>query len=480
MVKARHHRDESWLHALIAKADFHQLEVSTVESIEQARAMIFPAVEADSVEPLPLGPLPQRPLPLGPLPQGLLPHIVVFDFAGSEHLPDNNSPELRLLAELQSARASIPTLVLTSAAKFENRVRMARLGVAGLLQTPVTPTEVLAAARQVLQKGVPPTAKLLIVDDDPAMLVLLQSILEPWGFQLKFLSDPQNFWQVLQCFEPDLLLLDAKMPEISGFDLCQVIRNAPNWQEIPVLFMSAHTDADTIQQVFSAGADDYIRKPIVAPELVARVLSWLERSRTRRLRADVDSLTGIANRQKSMQLINQMMGLAKRQGETLCFAIMDFDHLKHINDEYGHPMGDRVLRRFGDHLRSTFRAEDVVGRWGGEEFVIGLYGMSRQEGTQRLRRFSQDWQQTTLHPVADSTASNTASNPEKIDPIAPVPTRAITFTAGIAVYPHDGNNLQEIYRSADKALHKAKLAGCNRIFFGNVAGLESPLAQSER
>ncbi|MGB7087438.1 MAG: response regulator [Phormidesmis sp.] len=440
MVKARNDRDASWLKSLTAEAVFHQIQVRTVDDIDQARRMIFPEGDFDSAH---------QP-----------PHIVVFDFDGSEHLPGNDSPEFELLADLQTAQPPIPPLVLTAVASFENRVRVARLGVAGLLQTPVTPTEVLETAVQVLQKGVVPTAKLLIVDDDPAMLTLLQSILHPWGFRLQLLSDPQNFWQVLERFEPDLVLLDVQMTEISGFDLCQVIRNAPHWQEMPVLFMSGYTDADTIQQVFSVGADDYIRKPIVAPELVARVLSWLERSRTRRLRADVDSLSGIANRQKSTQLITRMMSLAQRYGETLCFAVVDFDHLKEINDKYGHSVGDRILRRFGEKLRSTFRTEDAVGRWGGEEFVIALYGMSRREGAQRLRQFLQDWQQEQFNHSAS--AADDEGNPESQQKSS-ISTFSMTFTAGVAVYPHDGSDLKGLYRAADQALYKAKVAGRNRI-----------------
>ncbi|PZO52790.1 MAG: protein RcaC [Phormidesmis priestleyi] len=125
-------------------------------------------------------------------------------------------------------------------------------------------------------------AKLLIVDDDLAMLTVVQSLLQPWGFQVKLLSDVHSFWQVLEEFVPDLVLLDVKMPEISGLELCQGIRNAPRWHNLPIVFMSGYSDIDTIQQAFSVGADDYIRKPIMAPELVARVLSWLKRARIRR------------------------------------------------------------------------------------------------------------------------------------------------------------------------------------------------------
>ncbi|MGC1307743.1 MAG: response regulator [Phormidesmis sp.] len=246
-------RSQHWLQTLVNTAAQYQIQVSVVDQISQARAVSFPP-EGSGQPP---------------------PHIVVFDLDGSLERLDDDSAAFKLLADLQSRQPPTPTIVLTAAASFENRIKVARLGIAKLLQVPMPPLELLETAARVLQKGAPPAAKLLIVDDDLAMLTLLQSLLQPWGFQLKLLSDPQQFWQALERFEPDLILLDVKMPQLSGFDLCKVLRNDPQWHDLPVLFMSGHTDAATIQQVFSVGADDYIRKPIVAPELVARVLGWL-------------------------------------------------------------------------------------------------------------------------------------------------------------------------------------------------------------
>lgn len=436
IIAARHDCDQSWLQSLITAAAYYQIQVSTVDDVAQARRCIS-GEDSNACQS---------------------PNIIVLDLNGGADLPDNNSSEFSLLAELQAAQPSIPSLVLTAAASFENRVRVARMGVAGLLQVPITPTEILEAAVQVLQKGAPPAAKLLIVDDDAALLRLLKGLLQPWGFQLQLLSDPQHFWQVLERFEPDLVLLDVNIPQISGFDLCQVLRNAPRWQDLPVLFMSGDTDAETIQQVFLAGADDYIRKPIVAPELVARVLGWLERSHIRQLRTDIDTLTGVANRQKSAWLLTRLLGLAQRQKQTLCFVLIAFDPFKQVNlpdeslDEYGYSVGDsppeslrqRILKRFGESLRSTFRNEDVVGLWAREEFVIGLYGINRQEGTQRLRQFLQTWQEVQLSIVGPGSGSSPESN--------------ITFATGLAMYPHDGTDLQQLDRAANVALLKAKAA----------------------
>ena len=437
MVARADKTKRAWLGALEEAASRYRVqgyrvEVWIVESIAQAREAIF----SESASP---------------------PHVVALGLDGSGDLMDKNSDEFDLIAELQSAQPPIHSIVLTASASFENRVSVARMGVKSLLQMPVMPTELLEAVASVLGKGVSPTAKILVVDDDPAMLSLLQSLLQPWGLRLQFLGVPKDFWKVLEDFEPDLVLLDVKMPQINGFELCQVMRNAARWHEIPVIFMSGYTDADTIERVFSAGADDYIRKPIVAPELVGRVLGWLERSRDRQLMANVDSLTGVYNRQRSAQMLNQLMDLAQRRGQTLCFAIIDLDNFKKINNDYGHAEGDQVLKRFGEKLQSTFRDENVVARWGGEEFVVGLYGVSRQEGVCRLRQFWQTWR---MEEFAASMASavevkNTSTLNTSIF--------KVTFSAGVAVYPHDAADLQQLYRAADKELSKAKEGGCDRI-----------------
>jgi len=193
----------------------------------------------------------------------------------------NRMHGLQFLSTLANAQPPIPTVVMTSPQSFADRVEAARLGSQSFLQKPVAPAQAIAAIAQVLQAATTPEAKLMLVDDDPQLLERLQVLLEPWGFRLKLLSDPQQFWHCLEKFCPDLLILDIEMPQLSGIDLCQVVRNDPQWSELPIIFLSARTDAETIHRVFTIGADDYVNKPVVGPELVARVLNRLERSKIR-------------------------------------------------------------------------------------------------------------------------------------------------------------------------------------------------------
>lgn len=207
-----------------------------------------------------------------------LPDVVLLDLCFADSVENG----LELLDELTANKRTIPVVVCTAKESLAERVRVARLGGRGFLQKPVSPVRVMEAVGKAIEKTTFHAVKLLVVDDDPKMLRSLEKELGPWGFQLTLLEDPQQFWEVLEATVPDLLILDVEMPNISGIDLCAVVRNDSRWSELPVLCLSERTDAQTIYRVFSAGADDYIQKPFVGPELVARVLNRSDRSQLRR------------------------------------------------------------------------------------------------------------------------------------------------------------------------------------------------------
>ena len=207
----------------------------------------------------------------------LPPDAVLLDvsFPGAEGLT--------MLAELANRTTPIPVLVLTAQDSFTTRVEVARLGARGFLHKPVPPERVLEAVTQMLSQLHHLGGKIMVVDDDVTLLAALKTLLEPWGVSLITLDSPLRFWDAIAESAPDLLILDVEMPDISGIELCRVVRNDPRWSDLPVLFLTAHTDADTVRQVFLAGADDYVSKPIIEPELIARVISRIERSRLQKI-----------------------------------------------------------------------------------------------------------------------------------------------------------------------------------------------------
>ncbi|MCT7978837.1 response regulator [Laspinema olomoucense] len=381
------------------------------------------------------------------------PDAVLLDLSAQDTLtinPNNKEEGLTLLSELANGFPPLPVLVVADQSRVEDRLEVARLGGRAFLQKPVRPAQIMEAVVQVLQGVQTTEAKIMVVDDDPQILSLVKHFLQPWGMKTITLSDSERFWETLEVSSPDLLILDIELPHLNGIELCQVVRNDPRWNSLPVLFLTAHTGPDIVHQVFAAGADDYISKPIVGPELVTRLLNRLERIHLLRNMAETDPLTGVANRRKSITEFDKFLHLCQLHGQPMCLAMLDLDRFKQVNDLHGHAMGDAVLRQFGKLLRNTFRSEDIVARWGGEEFVVGMYGINKESGTKRLSEVVQ-----ILH------AEPFVIGEERL---------YLTFSGGVAQYPEDGKTVDTLYRCADQALYQAKTAGRDRIIAYNPSG----------
>lgn len=186
--------------------------------------------------------------------------------------------DLAFLKELHQQTPQLPIVIITEDARLSDRLDIVRSGGSLILQAPVIPNMAIISVTELLQ-NISGAAKVLIVDDDPQVLLSLEISLQPWGFDLTTISDPQQLWDVLVRVEPDLLVLDVEMPEINGLELCQLLRSDRRWQRLPVLFLTVHRDEKTQHQAFAIGADDYLCKPIIGSELANRILNRLRRSK---------------------------------------------------------------------------------------------------------------------------------------------------------------------------------------------------------
>lgn len=346
---------------------------------------------------------------------------------------------LKLLEELGQASQPIPILVLTDPYRSVDRVAIARRKGRGFLQKPIAAERVLAAIVQELQPLTPAETKIMVVDDDRMVLRLLRVILEPWGLHITTLENALNFWEQLEVVKPDLLILDVNLPEIDGIELCQTLRNDSQWAWLPILFLTGQQDSESIQQIFAAGADDYVSKPIIAPELITRILNRLERTRLLRRQVETDALTNLPNRSRASQDLSKFLRIAKHSQQPVCLAVVAIDHLLLINRQYGYRVGDQMLRQLALTFQQELRHEDIVSRWEGAEFVVGLYGMTRQDGVKWLREI------LNVLPAVPIPVSNQTSI-------------QITFSAGVAQYPEDGTTVQALYQAAGVILEQAKLS----------------------
>lgn len=221
---------------------------------------------------------------------------------------------------------------------------------------------------------------ILIVDDTPMNIQLIGSILKPLGYSLVFATNGQEALDVVGKSEVDLILLDVMMPFLDGFQTCTKLKENPETADIPVIFITAKDDVESIAKAFDVGGVDYITKPFREVEIVKRSETHLRLSRlTKEFKAtaqkmeklaNTDPLTGIANRMKFNHLIEHQLQVSHRYKKNMGLIFFDIDHFKQINDTYGHKAGDSVLVEITKLISSLVRSSDVFARWGGEEFLI--------------------------------------------------------------------------------------------------------------
>lgn len=351
---------------------------------------------------------------------------------------------LDFIQELEAREPAVPTVVIADGDSLPHRVEVARRGARRFVDSAAPPAKVVDALVDVIAQSAARRESVLAVDDDPHILAALRGILEPRGIVFSSLDDPLRFWQVIEEVVPDLVILDIDMPHVTGLELCRVIRSDPRWSGVPVLFLTARTDVGSIQRAFAAGADDYLGKPVVAAELVMRLENRLDRVRLSRELADTDPLTGMANRRKSSELLHRFLNLARRKGDSFSVAVLDLDRFKSVNDTYGHAVGDHVLRCTAQLLSRSLRGEDVVGRWGGEEFTVGLYGVDKADAAKCL----------SVVLASLSATEFSGADGSKFH---------VSCSGGVAQLGEDGNDLDSLYKAADSALYAAKAAGRARV-----------------
>lgn len=303
----------------------------------------------------------------------------------------------------------------------------------------------------------PLPANILIVDDKTTNLRILSTMLVKQGYKVRAVISGEMALTAARTMPPDLILLDIKMPDLDGYEVCQELKNSPETAQIPVIFISALQDVAGKVQAFQVGGVDYITKPFQFEEVLARVSTHIALKNTRyqleklnielkeRLsyRASHDALTGLMNRQAFLKILEQSCKRGQ-QKKTYQFALLslDIDRFKLINDSDGHLVGDRLLGLMGQSLKRLVRPTDTVARLGGDEFAILLDPIDDANEALKIT------QQITL-------ALNTQFKLQERDVF-------VSLSVGLALSGPNYQFPEEILRDADIAMGRAKRKGRGR------------------
>ncbi|MEO7908449.1 MAG: response regulator [Roseiflexaceae bacterium] len=341
-----------------------------------------------------------------------------------------------------AGRQEPPLIVISSQGDLVSRLRAARAGAAAYFVWPVTTVALIDKLDALTARAVDEPYRILIVDDDPIAATSFAETLRLAGMHTVVVTDPLKVMEPLADFRPDMILMDMHMPSCNGLDLATVIRQQEEYVSIPIVFLSAESSIEKQLEAMRLGGDDYMIKPITPDHLISVVTSRVQRSRTLRSFMVRDSLTGLFNHTTTKEHLEIELARAIRNQSPLAFAILDIDRFKLVNDTYGHPTGDRVLKSIARLLRDRLRHSDIIGRYGGEEFAVVLVG--------------------TDGPTAVKVLDQIRTGLAQIRQQADGEVFTVTFSCGIACFA-DYPDAPKLTEAADKALYVAKRGGRNQV-----------------
>lgn len=291
--------------------------------------------------------------------------------------------------------------------------------------------------------------RLLLVDDQPTNIQVLYRVFAE-DCQVFMATSGAQALQTARLEQPDVILLDVMMPDMDGYEVCQQLKQDSATRDIPVLFVTAHHEAQEETRALDMGAVDFITKPINPAVVRARVRTHLTLKRQtdalRRL-VFIDALTRAFNRRYFDEHLPEEWGRAQRSQTPLCLLMIDVDHFKPYNDVYGHQQGDEALRQVAGALqRAVLRPGDMVCRYGGEEFACLLPGADLDGAMQVAQRMIEEVAQMAL-PHSDSPVS-----------------KCVSISVGVAVRRPDAKgDAQALLTLADAQLYRAKSEGRARV-----------------
>lgn len=305
--------------------------------------------------------------------------------------------------------------------------------------------------------------KILLVEDSATLRYAMRNYIIDAGHEPLMARSGEEALQLLENTPVDMIIMDVEMPGLNGFETTRLIREwlAGHW--IPIIFVTGLNEDENYREGIEAGGDDYLIKPVSfmiikakirAMERIAEMRDQLSRLNSElEALSQLDSLTHIYNRRTFNELAQQQWALAKRHQQPISALMIDVDHFKLFNDHYGHPAGDACLKKVTQAIKSCLhRTTDILGRYGGEEFVV-LLPETDAKGAMC---------------VAQSIGEAISALQLRHD-VSPTASYVTASLGGATCLRTTGHDLEELIKNADRALYKAKRAGRNRSWVDEVA-----------
>lgn len=368
---------------------------------------------------------------------GALPDAIIIEAL----LPDGNGYELaEQLRQLPGGHRPV-ILIVSRLSGFVDKVKAIHCGADAYFEKTANWERMVARLRFLLEKQRVEPYKILSVEDEPDQALFIKQFLESAGYNVRTCTDPRKIEESLAAFQPDLLLLDVVMPGVSGYEVARYVRQDDRYTTLPVVFLTAKGSVDHVVESAKSGVDAHLVKPVDPQLLLATVASHLERSRLLKSLIYRDGLTRLLTHSAFLEQAKVMVaGLRRHHDRSAALALIDMDHFKSVNAEYGHAVGDKVLTALATLLRQRLRQSDLIGRYGGQQFAVILEELQEFEAVNLMEKLLADFSAVRHHDASG------------------VPFSA-TFSAGIAMFGSRTMDVDQWFEAAHKALAAAKKAG---------------------
>jgi len=376
----------------------------------------------------------------GEQPSGDMPLTVLF-------IPGQKKTGPEEFAYISSIRGSCPTsqlFYLGAQSSIEPIVALIRAGIDITIPAEEQPLVVLNRILDLVQTDEQEKSRVLIVEDSQVAVTVIQRTLAQHDIDTRAINDPGELLHELESYRPDLILMDMYMPRFNGIEATRVLRQMEEYSSLPIVYLSAESEVGMQVEALRLGGDQFLSKPFNPVLLAAVVQTKIERYRETQRSTHLDSLTGLLNHTASKSLLKNMVTKVSKinTSSALTVVMIDIDNFKSVNDTYGHPVGDQVIRGLAWLLKGRLRSSDLIGRCGGEEFLIALPDISPEQAFSIIDRIREDF--STLPHTHSGGILHT------------------TFSAGIASYPV-AYTAADLTEAADGALLQAKRLGRNRV-----------------